>query len=103
MLTSPDRIILQVEGGDLIKKSSAYLEDVGITRDCHLIATVSDKPPRNAEQSAAAKERRALKDEPKVPIIYTLRNPEEAQIEAKEEPHVEEGAEMMINTSEKQE
>jgi hypothetical protein len=77
-LVAAERLVVQIEGGDILKKSSLFLEDAGIKKDCNLIVTVSDKPVRSSDQAAAAKERRALKDEPKVQIIYTLRNPIEA-------------------------
>lgn len=81
----------------MIKKNSLLLEDAGINKDCSLILTIIDAPARN---SGAAREKRvAIKDEAKVQIIYTLRNPA-SEVEGKENA---EESELMINTSTKKE
>jgi hypothetical protein len=64
----PERLILQVEGGDILKKNTAMLDEAGLRDKSTIIVTISDKIP-SSSQSTRAK----AKDEPKVPIIYTLR------------------------------
>jgi len=76
---SVDRIQLQIEGGDYLKKNSALLDDAGIRNHSNLLVSVSDKstirggPGASGGQSGFER-RRSGKDEPKIPIIYTLRN-----------------------------
>lgn len=67
-LIVPERLILQVEGGDVLKKNTAMLDEAGLRDKSTIIVTISDKIP-SSSQSTRAK----AKDEPKVPIIYTLR------------------------------
>jgi hypothetical protein len=57
-----------VEGGDILKKNTAMLDEAGLRDKSTIIVTISDKIP-SSSQSTRAK----AKDEPKVPIIYTLR------------------------------
>ena len=79
----------------MFKKNSLVLEDVGVKDRATLILTVSDKSS-SRHNADAARERKALKDEPKVPIIYTLRNA--ADVPKAEEPVAADAVEM-INTS----
>ncbi len=65
----PERLQLQIEGGDVLKKSTAMLDEVGLKDNQVLIVTISDK----SGASQASRERKA-KEEPKVPIIYTLKH-----------------------------
>jgi hypothetical protein len=64
----PERLILQIEGGEILKKNTAMLDEAGLRDKSTIIVTISDKIP-SSSQSTRAK----AKDEPKVPIIYTLR------------------------------
>lgn len=57
-----------MEGGDILKKNTAMLDEAGLRDKSTIIVTISDKIP-SSSQSTRAK----AKDEPKVPIIYTLR------------------------------
>ena len=65
----PERLILQIEGGDVLKKNTAMLDEAGLRDKSTIIVTISDKIPPSSSQSTRTK----AKDEPKVPIIYTLR------------------------------
>ena len=64
----PERLILQVEGGDILKKNTAMLDEAGLRDKSTIIVTISDKIPSSSQST-----RTKGKDEPKVPIIYTLR------------------------------
>jgi hypothetical protein len=64
----PERLILQVEGGDILKKNTAMLDEAGLRDKSTIIVTISDKIPSSSQST-----RTKAKDEPKVPIIYTLR------------------------------
>lgn len=64
-----ERLILQVEGGEILKKNTAMLDESGLKDKSSIIVTISDKIP-----SASQSTRNKAKDEPKVPIIYTLRS-----------------------------
>lgn len=74
---SVDRIQLQIDGGDYLKKNSALLDEAGVRNHSHLLVSVSDKSTlRGASNTQSGLERRRSgRDEPKLPIIYTLRNP----------------------------
>jgi hypothetical protein len=78
----PERLILQVEGGDVLKKGTATLDELGLKDRTSIIVTISDKPI-NASQST--RDRKA-KDEPKVAIMYSVRKSGEAEggVEASE-------------------
>lgn len=64
----PERLVLQVEGGDILKKNTAMLDEAGLRDKSTIIVTISDKIPSSSQST-----RTKAKDEPKVPIIYTLR------------------------------
>jgi hypothetical protein len=57
-----------VEGGDILKKNTAMLDEAGLRDKSTIIVTISDKIPSSSQST-----RTKAKDEPKVPIIYTLR------------------------------
>ena len=91
-----ERLILQVEGGDVLKKGTATIEEMGLKDRTSIIVTISDKPI-NASQST--RERKA-KDEQKVGIIYTVRRAGvAAAAEGGEEESEAAGGVTMINTS----
>jgi hypothetical protein len=41
----PERLILQIEGGDVLKKNTAMLDEAGIKDKSTIIVTISDKIP----------------------------------------------------------
>ncbi len=86
---APDRLSLQIEGGDVLKKGSATLEEVGLRENNVILVSISDK---SGSASQATRDRKA-KEEPKVPIIYTLKQLIEEDSEQKE------GDDNQINTS----
>ena len=57
-----------MEGGDILKKNTAMLDEAGLRDKSTIIVTISDKIPSSSQST-----RTKAKDEPKVPIIYTLR------------------------------
>ena len=57
-----------MEGGDILKKNTAMLDEAGLRDKSTIIVTISDKIPSSSQST-----RTKSKDEPKVPIIYTLR------------------------------
>lgn len=85
-----DRIQLQIEAGAILKKNSSFLEDSGIKDRSSLTVTILDKA-----QSAPREKRIPAKDEPKIPIIYTLKNP--LDLNESSNPEAEEVSE--INTA----
>lgn len=71
---SVERIQLRIEGGEDLKKNSAQLDDAGVKDNCTIIVTIGEKGSGSMSATQSGRERKAAKDEPKVPIIYTLRN-----------------------------
>ena len=65
-----ERLILQIEGGDVLKKNAAMLDEAGLKDRSTIIVTISDKIPSASQSGRTSK----AKDEPKIPIIYTLRS-----------------------------
>lgn len=53
----------------MLKNNTAMLDEAGIKDKSTIIVTISDKIP-SASQSTKSK----AKDEPKIPIIFTLRS-----------------------------
>jgi hypothetical protein len=56
-----------LEGGDVLKKNAQTLDEAGLKDRSNINVTISDKIPSASQSTKKAK------DEPKVPIIYTLR------------------------------
>jgi hypothetical protein len=44
----PERLILQVEGGDVLKKNTAMLDEAGLRDRSTIIVTISDKIPSSS-------------------------------------------------------
>jgi len=44
----PERLILQVEGGDVLKKNTAMLDEAGLRDRSTIIVTISDKIPTSS-------------------------------------------------------
>lgn len=93
-----ERIQLQIEGGEILKKSTAQIDDAGVKDNCTIIVTILEKGAGGASSTQANRERKAAKDEPKVPIIYTLRNQYEVTAQ---ETEANEDISEIINTSSK--
>ncbi len=85
-----ERIQLQIDGGAVLKKNTSFLEDSGIKDRSALILTILDKA-----QTVPREKKIPAKDEPKIPIIYTLKNPLDQNETSN--PEAEEGA-TEINT-----
>ena len=75
-----------------MKKNAAMLDEAGLKDRSTIVVTISDKIPSASQSTRANK----AKDEPKIPIIYTLRShvPEApAQVSEDDQP-----GEEQINT-----
>ena len=59
---------LQIEGGQKVKKSTAYLDEAGLKDGTNLILEIVDKVSSSSSKSKPGK------DERKIPIMYTVRN-----------------------------
>ena len=44
----PERLILQVEGGDVLKKNTAMLDEAGLRDRSTIIVSISDKIPSSS-------------------------------------------------------
>ena len=44
----PERLILHVEGGDVLKKNTAMLDEAGLRDRSTIIVTISDKIPSSS-------------------------------------------------------
>ena len=62
---------LQVEGGDILNKAGAYLDECGIKDNAVLILDILDKTA--VPSSGTGRAKRPQKEEPKIPILYMVR------------------------------
>jgi hypothetical protein len=70
---SVDCLQLQIDGGDYLKKNSLSLEEANVKNNANLLISISAKPSREGGTQSSKK-----KDEPKIQIIYKVRNPKSA-------------------------
>ena len=64
-----DRILLTVEGGDVLKKTTPFLNEVGIKDGSTIIVEIFEKLPKGAPIPSEPK----LKVDPKIKICYSVR------------------------------
>lgn len=63
-----------MEGGEVLRKVQATLDDCNLKDGALLIVEIVDKIPQSASSQALIRARRSAKEEPKIPLTYVIRN-----------------------------
>lgn len=65
-----DSMQLQIEGGEVLKKNPATLDECGLKDNQTILVEIVEKP---SASSGASKAKKAAKEEPKVQLTFTVR------------------------------
>jgi hypothetical protein len=80
-----EQLLLQVEGGDILRRVQSTLDDYAIKDGSVITVEVVEKIP----SSQSARARKPGKEEPKVPLVYGIR--EAQSLEGDEEAKMRRG------------